>query len=122
MKKATELLEQLSEQLKYNSDTLSLEVYKYVKMRKELESTPITEEWLKAHGWEFRTSYYGNNEWMIGNNHYAITCFFGRLKDDGCCMDMHNNIPNGLNRVHKTFATLADLYDACELCEIELDK
>lgn len=103
MKKIIELLERLSAQLKYNTDALSLEVCEYVRVRKELEQTPITEEWLREHYWQrcwegigwwnirapFTLQRYSDTEWNIENSGLLIK-------------------------------TLADLYDVAELYRVEL--
>lgn len=123
MKKIIEAAEQVCElRLKFNSDTLSRNLCDAIAERKRLEQTPITEEWLQEHGWKIKSNYYGRPIYSSTGARYCIECFFGRRAGDGCCLDIDEILPNGVNKVHKVYATLADLYDACELCGIELDK
>lgn len=94
--------------------------------RKELEQTPITEEWLKAHG--FRKIKTGCN----------IVPYYqkGKYESEGIIMVWieekrihvrYRPLTNKarsyleLRDVLMPYKSLADLYDACELCGIELD-
>lgn len=77
--------------------------------RKELEATPITEDWLKEHGWIqdlFNGSIWGGISTV--NDNYPL----------------HLEMYDGYARIQYTpvkISNIADLYDACELCGIKID-
>lgn len=122
MKKIIELAEKVVEVHRQpESDKAVNQLAFAIIERRELEQTPITEEWLKEHGWKNKPTYYGNRIYLSTGARYCIECFFGCCAGDGCCLDIDENLPNGVNKVHKVHATLADLYDACELCGIKLE-
>ena len=95
-----------------------------IKVRKILEQTPITEEWLKEHGWEVH-----HYEARPFENafHYA-TKMFGKDKAE---IDGRNNLtiyrescPDGdiyADCLIDEVTTAAQLYDALELCNIKID-
>lgn len=120
MKKATELLERLSAQLKYNTDPLSIEVCEYVRVRKELERTPITEEWLLRHGFEKPQGALVSWRKIIGDKTIYVDVHDGISRFE---IDLITNY-KGYDIEHVLAAPdnakLATLYDACELCGIEL--
>lgn len=97
------------------------ELAKAIAKRRTLEQTPITEEWLKEHGWIFD---YTINE-CVADYHY-VTCNGYVKRGEGYLLDWCNgllNIVNDFNGAQftKYDATLADLYDALELCNIQID-
>lgn len=94
--------------------------------RKQLEQTPITEEWLKEHGFARIKSEYdlvpyyqrGKYEsdgiimvWIDGESYIHIR--YRPLVNEGRSYA-------DLRDVLIPYKVLADLYDACELCGIEL--
>lgn len=114
MKKATELLERLSAQLKYNTDTLSLEVCEYVRVRKELEQTPITEDWLLKHGWKVLDDRRILFEKSINN----IPVRFNIILKEGITYPT----PMGIRYIRGfELKNVAQLIDVFELCGIELE-
>lgn len=106
MKKIIEAAEQVCElRLKYNSDTLSRNLCDAIAERKRLEQTPITEEWLKEHGFVDEP-----HERMLiyRKGDFGIECNLSSWEWYWANGDVLLN-------------SLADLYAACELCGIELD-
>lgn len=124
MKKIIELAEQVYElRLKYNSDTLSRDLHDAIAERKRLEQTPITEEWLLEHGWTEMLEHLGCVKIMVGNDHLEYDDYLEydiirkelsvfRNYEEGKCIYPDALIDNVDN--------VAKLYDACELCGIEL--
>lgn len=98
-----------------------LKLSKAVKDRRELEQIPITEDWLKEHGWAFDYTI----EEAIADYCY-VTCNGYIKKGEGYLLDWCNGtlkVTNDFNdsEFTKYDAALADLYDACELCGINLE-
>lgn len=86
--------------------------------RKMDEESPITREWLRAHGFVETGSKPGTFYTRWGHYNTIRLSF-----DDGSC-DFSIEKSTGdmyFDRVNKHNATIADLYDACELCGIELN-
>lgn len=127
MKKIIEAAEKICElRLNYNSDTLSRNLCVAIDERKRLEQTPITEEWLKEHGFRrLKTEYdivpyYQKGEYesegiiMVWIEEKSIRVRYRPLTDD-------TRSYLELRDVIVPCKSLADLYDACELCGIELE-
>lgn len=114
MKKIIELAEKATGD---NKDMLSaFASYQALKdalaKRKQLEQTPITEEWLKGHGWKRNNR---NLWWKACNGGMGIFTLFIRVST-------YNKwywFVNGNDYLCLT--SIADLLDACELCGIKLD-
>lgn len=85
---------------------------KAIKERRVLEQTPITEEWLKEHGWE-------RNEWVF--NALSKTSEVG-IKEFATltlvnCYNKGWYVCDTPIRVN----TVARLLDVCELCNVKID-
>lgn len=123
MKKIIEAAEQICElRLKYNSDTLSRNFCDVIDERKELEQTPITEEWLKAHGfvqniyWSFKYS-------LVMDDGRTEIHYYRSVGEPDSTMSIHKNIDleNEVCYELPEPYTAAQMLDACELCGIELE-
>lgn len=128
MKKIIELAEKATGD---NEDVLSaFASYQALKdalaERKRLEQTPITEEWLKAHGFVVSDEIHSKRDKIYIYPKHGIKVYLDVDCSDGVvgnadCID----IDGSSNQFHKENysgkeISLADLYDACELCGIEL--
>ena len=84
--------------------------------RKQLEQIAITEEWLKEHGFIDT----GEKHYARWEHHYAIRMLFDN--NGSCNFSIEKSAGNlYIDRILKHNATIANLYDACELCGIELN-
>lgn len=95
----------------YDKDT-GRELAQALEKRLALEQTPITEEWLKEHGWERNEIvFHGwSKTFEVGIREFA-TLILVNCYNEGWYV---NDTPIRVN-------TLSDLYDACELCGINLE-
>ena len=96
--------------------------------RKELESTPITEEWLTEHGFVVSDEIHSKRDKIFIYPEYGIKVYLDVDCSEGVvgnadCIDI-----DGIsNQFHKENygggkeISISDLYDACELCGIKLD-
>lgn len=121
MKKIIELADIYSESVKNNES-----VFLQVKKKKELlvaireyhtlQAIPITEDWLKEHGFEFNTEHISQpyikemKDWYISFVADINLLSVEKYKDRYVVC-----------RMQKRDATLADLYDALDLCGIKID-
>lgn len=100
---------------------------------KRLQQTPITEEWLKEHGW-VKDGYTNiSPDYIRATDDYRIAITLYPHLDRGAgiiCCNIKNNIVvtkefDGRSAIKFKESvgafTLADLYDACELCGVELN-
>lgn len=114
MKKIIEAAEQVCElRLKFNSDTLSRNLCDAIAEYKRLKETPITEEWLKEHGWHISD---------IDPLHYARLIISANMLEYD--LDRHElTVFRCYEPESKVCAVdnMAKLYDACELCGIKLE-
>lgn len=88
-----------------------------INVRRKLEQTPITEDWLKEHGWEVNHHVGDDHNWDFYNSfdgRYAHIYLHALCKPQFWEVNYSGNIILHLS-------TLADLYDACELCGITMD-
>lgn len=94
-----------------------------VARRRELEATPITEDWLKEHGWEvheglrgfipapYANRYIGRDYLEYDMRRASLRVFLEYVEGDGTYSDFYcENIDS-----------VAKLLDACELCGINLE-
>lgn len=110
-----------------NKDAMSayssyLELKEAIKERRKLEQTPITEEWLKEHGWlqngmtqeNLEDCDYENcdDTWCHPTEEVSIYIDYPTNKIMFCQDGNHEIWINN---------SLADLYDALELCNIKID-
>lgn len=94
--------------------------------RKILEQTPITEKWLKEHGFVVSNELHSKRDkiYIKGNIkvYLDVDCRNGIIGNADCI-----EINGDSNSFHKdtydnrSRITLADLYDALELCNIKID-
>lgn len=94
---------------------------------KRLSETPITEDWLKEHGFKNeRLGIWSNilRQWKDCDN------FTHTIGVSVSSQNIYNTMEGELSLIinadskgylAKSINTLADLYDACELCEINLE-
>lgn len=78
---------------------------KAIAERKQLEQTPITEEWLKEHGWEEDIRHYEWTYWYNDKKQFISLI----ISNDECILEDTSIVLN----------SLADLYDVVELCGID---
>lgn len=122
MKKIIELAKALALETFANSREVALaldELETAIAEYKQSEATPITEEWLKEHGW-YISDYnpLHNARLMVGadmleydEDRQDLTIFRDYEPESGVYADaLIDNVDN-----------VAKLYDACELCGIELN-
>lgn len=83
-----------------------------ITLHKTLNQTPITEEWLKEHGWEKNNR---NLWWKACNGEKGIFTLFVRVST----FNKWYWYVNGNDYLCLT--SIADLYDACDLCGIKID-
>lgn len=94
--------------------------------RRQLEQTPITEEWLKGHGFVVSNELHSKRDKIyIKENikvYLDVDCRNGIIGNADCI-----EINGDSNSFHKdtydnkSRITLADLYDILELCNIQID-
>lgn len=128
MKKIIELAEKATGD---NKDAMSayfsyLELKKAIEERRQLEQTPITEEWLKGHGFVASNELHSKRDKIyIKENikvYLDVDCRNGIIGNADCI-----EINGDSNSFHKdaydnnSRITLATLYDALELCNIQID-
>lgn len=109
------------EELEYKARESKMKLQEALSEYKRLSETPITEDWLKEHGWEFDYTI----EEATADYHW-VTCNGYIKQGEGYLLDWCNGILKISNdfensEFSKHGATLADLYDACELCEITME-
>lgn len=90
--------------------------------RRQLEQTPITEEWLKEHGWEKKEMYWiwvyphDKKMWLEWYPYEERLSRYVHCVDE---WDNHSEKDELTDRMH--CFNLAALYDALELCNIKID-
>ena len=91
----------------YDKET-GRELAQALEKRLALEQTPITEEWLKEHGWTCLTKdFYGEPSDKLSIAYTKGNAYEEKGWSIAC------------TRIH--LRSLADLYDALELCDIQID-
>ena len=98
-----------------------------IEHRKTLEQTPITEEWLKEHGFVVSDEIHSKRDKIYINPEHGIKAYLDVDCSEGVvgnadCIDIYGSS----NQFHKENycgheISLSDLYDACELCGINLE-
>ena len=128
MKKMIELAEKATGD---NKDALSaFASYQALKdalaKRKQLEQTTITEEWLKEHGFARIKSEYDLVPYYQRGKYESDGIIMVWINEESAIHIRYRPLINGghdytdLRDVLIPYKSLADLYDACELCGIEL--
>ena len=94
--------------------------------RRQLEHTPITEEWLKEHGFVASDEIHSKRDKVYVKNEITVIldvdCVYGIVGNADCI-----EINSASNSFHKdtydnrSRITIATLYDALELCNIKID-
>lgn len=125
MKKIIELAEKYCDSA-YSDDEALAQLEFVLHERRVLEQTPITEDWLKEHGFKNeRLGTWSNiRRWKDCDN------FTHTVGASVSSQNIYNTMEGELSLIvnadskgylAKSINTLADLYDACSLCGINLE-
>lgn len=109
------------------NDTMLCELLDAIAHRRKLEQTPITEDWLKEHG--FKNEYHGI--WTKILRHWKDCDNFSHtIGLSVSSQNIYNTMEGELSLIvnadskgylSKSIYSLADLYDAMELCGIKME-
>lgn len=128
MKKIIELAEKATGD---NKDAMSayfsyLELKKAIEERRKLEQTPITEDWLEKHGFYVSNELHSKRDKIYIKEdvkvHLDVDVETGVVGNADCIEIITTFYTFGKSSYGCDFTiSLADLYDALELCNIQID-
>lgn len=127
MKKILELAEKVC--TNYTSASIGLDIRKLRKLiteRRQLEQTPITEDWLVEHGFVVSDEIHSKRDKVYVKDGITVVldvdCANG-IVGNADCIEINRN-SNSFHKdtyVIRSRITLATLYDALELFDIKID-
>lgn len=104
------------EELEYKAEESKMKLQEALSEYKRLSETLITEDWLKEHGWKcWSVTGYGVRYY---NKHYPHVTIFLSGHDEGNIVEITDG---ELNTIRLSDISIAQLYDACELCGITME-
>ena len=104
------------EELEHKAEESKIKLQEALSEYKRLSETPITEDWLKGHGWKcLAVTGHGVRYY---NKHYHLVTIFLSGHDEGNIVEITDG---ELNTIRLSDISIAQLYDACELCGIKID-